>query len=203
MRRTLTLMVAMVIILGSAGAFAQEVSPNAAAARAIKVDYEMTRPLVWGEFDTQHIPLIPEMKMLMDKWAAKWPNLVDVYSAGKSFEGQDIWQMTLTNKKTGVAESKPAMFVGANRHAGETITRTAAMNFAWLLLSGYGVDPEMTRLLDNFTYYVRPTENPDGSEMYLTTAQTCRSTVRPYDQDGDGLLDEDPAEDLDGDGFIR
>jgi hypothetical protein len=35
----------------------------------------------------------------------------------------------------------------------------------------------------------------------LKTAQINRSTVRPHDGDGDGLLDEDPPEDLDGDGF--
>lgn len=203
MRRLLLFLLAMVVLLAGANVTAQEVSPNAAAARAIKVNYPQTQPNVWGEFDTEHIPLLPEIRMLMNKWATQWPDLVDVYTVGKSYEGQDIWQMTITNKKTGSAESKPAMFVGANRHSGETITRTAAMNFAWTLLSGYGKDPEMTRLLDNFTYYVRPVENPDGSEMYLTTAQTCRSTVRPYDQDGDGLLDEDPAEDLDGDGYSR
>ena len=45
--------------------------------------------------------------------------------------------------------------------------------------------------------------NPDGSSLYHLTAQTLRSTVRPNDNDGDGLLDEDAGEDLDGDGFIR
>lgn len=35
-------------------------------------------------------------------------------------------------------------------------------------------------------------KHPDG----------LRSTVRPWDDDGDGSLDEDPAEDLDGDGEI-
>ena len=45
--------------------------------------------------------------------------------------------------------------------------------------------------------------NPDGSSLYHLTAQTLRSTVRPNDSDGDGLLDEDAGEDLDGDGFIR
>jgi hypothetical protein len=44
---------------------------------------------------------------------------------------------------------------------------------------------------------------PGYRHGYLETAQTLRSTIRPYDNDGDGLLDEDPAEDLDGDGFIR
>ncbi|WP_332910157.1 hypothetical protein [Algoriphagus boritolerans] len=36
----------------------------------------------------------------------------------------------------------------------------------------------------------------------MFTEQRNRSTVRPYDNDRDGLLDEDPEEDLDGDGII-
>jgi len=36
----------------------------------------------------------------------------------------------------------------------------------------------------------------------MNTAQTNRSTVRPYDQDGDGLLDEDSPVDLNGDGIV-
>jgi hypothetical protein len=191
------------IVLGSANAFAATPAPTAVVARARLVDYPETHPLVWSEFDKVHYPKYAEIIMIMNNWAAKWPDLVDVYTAGESFEGVSIWQMTLTNKKTGVAESKPAMFVGANRHSGEVTTRPAALEFAWRLLSGYGADPEITFLMDNFAYYVRPVENPDGSEMYLNTAQTNRSTVRPYDDDGDGLFDEDPGDDLDGDGFIR
>jgi hypothetical protein len=38
--------------------------------------------------------------------------------------------------------------------------------------------------------------------MYLNTAQSNRSTVRPDDNDNDGLYDEDPPEDIDGDGII-
>ena len=73
----------------------------------------------------------------------------------------------------------------------------------WYLLDQYGKDAAVTRLLDTKTVYIRPLNNPDGSDMYRLTAQSNRSTVRPQDNDGDGLLDEDPGEDLDGDGFIR
>lgn len=70
------------------------------------------------------------------------------------------------------------------------------------LLDNYGVDEDITRLLDTRAVYFRPKNNPDGSELYLNTAQTLRSTVRPTDNDGDGLLDEDAPEDMDGDGVI-
>ena len=38
---------------------------------------------------------------------------------------------------------------------------------------------------------------------YHYTAQSNRSSVRPLDNDNDGLLDEDSGEDLDGDGALR
>jgi hypothetical protein len=70
------------------------------------------------------------------------------------------------------------------------------------LLENYGKDPQITKLIDTKAIYLRPQNNPDGSNLYLYTEQSNRSTVRPHDTDRDGLLDEDPPEDLDGDGII-
>jgi hypothetical protein len=50
--------------------------------------------------------------------------------------------------------------------------------------------------------YIMPKLNPDGSDHYLTKPDGMRSSVRPHDSDRDGSLDEDPPEDLDGDGYI-
>lgn len=177
--------------------------PGQAAVQIYPVDYPETHPVEPGEFDPRHYPKYDEVLSLLQSWAADCPQLVDVYSGGKSLEGRDIWQITITNKTTGAAETKPAMYVGGNRHSGEVTARVAAMHFAWTLLTQYGKDPDITKLVDTRAFYIRPTENPDGSELYLNTVQTLRSTVRPFDQDGDGLLDEDIAEDLDGDGYSR
>jgi hypothetical protein len=165
--------------------------------------YKETKPLQEGVIDFKHYHTYTEMVWWFKKWAAEYPDLVDLYVAAKSFGGRDIYQLTVTNKKTGKDTEKPAMFIDANRHSGEV---TAAESAFWMLhhmLTRYGSDPEITRLLDHFAFYFRPKNNPDGSLLYLETAQTLRSTVRPYDNDGDGLLDEDPADDLDGDGHIR
>jgi hypothetical protein len=165
--------------------------------------YEETKPLQEGIMDFKHYHTYTEMVWWFKKWAKEYPDLVDLYVAAKSFGGRDIYQLTVTNKKTGKDTDKPAMFIDGNRHSGEV---TAAESAFWMLhhmLTHYGSDPEITRLLDNFAFYFRPKNNPDGSLLYLQTAQSLRSTIRPYDNDGDGLLDEDPAEDLDGDGRSR
>jgi hypothetical protein len=138
----------------------------------------------------------------MGKWAEKYPGLVDLYEVGKSFEGRPILQMTITNKKTGKDTDKPAAFFEGGRHSGEVTGTESALWLAKYLIENYGKDLEVTHLLDTRTIYIKPVNNPDGHNLYMNTAQSNRSTVRPDDSDGDGLLDEDPADDLDRDGVI-
>ncbi len=165
--------------------------------------YREIRPLAPGVLDFRHYHTYDEVVSFLKEWAAEYPDLLDVYVAGKSFEGRDIYQATLTNKRTGKDTDKPAMAIDANRHAGEV---TAAESALWLLhymLRNYGKDDVITDLIDANAFYFRIQNDPDGSELYLHTEHMIRSTVRPHDSDGDGLLDEDPGDDLDGDGFHR
>jgi murein tripeptide amidase MpaA len=165
------------------------------------VNYPQAKPMVEGKMDFDHYHKYDEVIEFLKKWEKEYPDLVELYSVGKSFEGRDIWQITITNKLTGKDTDKPAMFLEGNRHSGEVTAAESALYFAWHVLTQYNKDPEITELVDTKAIYVRVKNNPDGSLLYLNTAQTNRSSVRPHDGDRDGLLDEDPLEDLDGDGF--
>jgi hypothetical protein len=151
-------------------------------------------------FDVYHSPDV--MYHWYRKWAEKYPDIVDLYEVAKSYEGRPILQMTITNKKTGKHTDKPAAYFEAGRHSGEVTSSEAILWMTQHLLENYGKDASITQLIDSKVIYLRPENNPDGSTMYLFTAQRNRSTVHPKDDDRDGLLDEDPEEDLDGDGII-
>lgn len=161
------------------------------------VEYEATGEL---RFDRYHSAEV--IYTWMKRFAEAYPDLVDLYETARSYEGRPILQMTLTNRRTGAPTLKPAAFFEGNRHSGEV---TSAESVLWLmnyLLTNYGRDDDVTRALDRNAIYLRPINNPDGHNLYIHTAQMNRSTVRPYDQDGDGLLDEDSPADIDGDGNI-
>jgi hypothetical protein len=161
------------------------------------VEYAIGDTLTFNRFHTAEV-----MDAWLRRWADRYPTLVDLYEVGRSFEGRPIFQVTLTNTATGKASDKPAAYFEGGRHSGEI---TGSESVLWMiqhLLVGYGRDPDITRLLDSKAIHLRPQNNPDGSRLYLHTAQANRSTVRPHDSDRDGLLDEDPPEDLDGDGVI-
>ena len=168
-----------------------------------KTDYPQIRPLKEGELDFEHYHTYDETNAFLKKWAEEYPTILELYSVGQSFEGREIWQVTLTNKETGKDTDKPAMFIEGGRHSGEI---TSSESVLWLLdhiLTNYGDEHAITQLVDTKTLYMKVMNNPDGSELYRQTAQSNRSTVRPHDTDRDGYLDEDPGDDLDGDGFIR
>jgi hypothetical protein len=173
------------------------------ASAFLRVDYPQVKPRTSGQVDFTHFHTYDETVGLLKGWAAKHAALVDLYSVGQSFEGREIWQLTIASKKGLKHTDRPAFFIEGGRHAGEISGIEATLYLIDHLLTKYGTDPEITRLLDTKTIYAKPMNNPDGASLYHLTAQTLRSTVRPHDSDGDGLLDEDAGEDLDGDGFIR
>jgi hypothetical protein len=151
-------------------------------------------------FDTYHSWEV--MIHWLRKWAETYPDIIDLYEVGKSFEGRPVYQITLTNKKTGKDTDKPGAYFEGNRHSGEITSAESVMWLAKYLIGNYEKDPEVTHLINTKAIYLRPVNNPDGQNLYLNTAQSNRSTVRPEDNDNDGLLDEDPPEDLDSNGVI-
>lgn len=161
------------------------------------VEYEAGEKLLFDRYHSYNV-----ICHWMDRWADEHPEIVSLYEVGRSYEGWPVWQMTLTSSRNGSDTDKPAAFFEGNRHSGEITSAESVLWLAQHLIEGYGKDSVITSLLDNFTIYLRPVNNPDGHELYLNTAQSNRSTVRPHDTDNDGLYDEDSPEDLDGDGII-
>jgi hypothetical protein len=134
-----------------------------------------------------------------------YPQLTTLETVGKSDEGRPIMAMTVNNPKTGPALGKPALYVDGNMHGNEIQGGDISLYLLDYLLGHYGTNPEITDLVDKSCFYVVPVVNVDGRYHFLADANSPnsnRSLRIPTDDDKDGLVDEDPAEDLDGDGNI-
>ena len=166
------------------------------------VKYRQLKPLKRGEMDFQHYHSEAEMNWWMRKWAYEHQDIVDLEQVGTSFGGKPLYQLTITNKALGAATDKPAAYFDGGRHSGEITASEGSLYLAWKLVEGYGTDAAITRMVNEKAIYIRPNANPDGGEMYRHTAQTNRSSIRPTDNDGDGLLDDQSPTDLNGDGYI-
>lgn len=142
---------------------------------------------------------------LTKKLADTHPNLVKRESIGKSYEGRDIWLLTVTNFKEGEADRKPAMYIDGNIHSNEIQGTEVSLYTAWYLAEMFGENEFITQLLNEKTFYIVPTINPDGRENFFNapnTASSPRSGVKPIDNDLDGEVNEDGYDDLNGDGSI-
>jgi hypothetical protein len=166
------------------------------------VRYRQLKPKQAGVMDFQHYHGEAETNWWMRKWAYEHPDIVALDQVGTSFGGKPMYQLTITNKALGAATDKPAAYFDGGRHSGEITASEATLYLAWKLIEGYGSDPQITRIVNEKAVYIKPLANPDGGEMYRQTAQTNRSSIRPTDNNNNGLLDDASPRDLNGDGYI-
>ena len=157
-------------------------------------------PVAWNRFYDYH-----GIVDLCRQFALEWPELCELSFIGESHEGRPMPLLTLFNRSTGSAETKPAMWIDGNVHGNEVQGAEAALYTAWLLLERHGELPSLTALVDETVFYIFPMVNPDGRQHWFdapNTPHSSRSGKRPYDNDRDGRLDEDGPDDLDGDGEL-
>ena len=138
----------------------------------------------------------------LEELISAYPALATLSSAGKSYEGRDIWAVTVTNSATGPATAKPALYAEGNIHAGEVTASMTCLYLLEYLCQNYGTCPEVTHLLNTKTFYLLPRVNPDGAEKYLTTPYLLRSSVRPYPGPEVAELPGLHPSDINGDGRI-
>lgn len=155
-----------------------------------------------GEVDWNTFHTHDQAVRVMREFADLHPELTNLRVIGQSYLGADLHLIEVTNFETGPAEDKPAMYIDGGIHSRELTGSQVALYAMAHLLNNYGSDPRITELLDTRAFYIRPKFNPDGSDLVLSQDQWIRSTVRPLDENEDGIPDSDPPVDLDGDGRI-
>jgi len=168
--------------------------PGLAAGRAPQVE------IAWNRlYDTD------ALYAHFDRLVAQWPGLLSMQVIGHSIESREMRVYTLHDPATGSEADKPAMWVDGNVHGNEVQGGEAVLYLAWYLLENRDTNARARELLDGCVFYLMPSVNPDGRASWFARAHnphSSRSGVQPTDDDRDGLFDEDPPNDLDGDGNI-
>ncbi|MDO4500257.1 MAG: M14 family metallopeptidase [Erysipelotrichaceae bacterium] len=150
-------------------------------------------------FNYDHYYKYEELKSSIEQLANEHPDIVEVENICTTLENRQVLAITVTNKKTGAATSKPGFHIDGNTHAGEVTGSMAALHTLDYVVTNYGVDEEITKMVDENTLYFVPRISPDGAETYLSTPYTLRSVNRDYLPEDGGLY----GKDLDGDDVIR
>lgn len=105
--------------------------------------------------------------------AADYPQLATWSDIGDSWEkinlppaGYDLQVLTLTNSLVG--GDKPALLVFGSTHAREYATAELVTRLAERLVAQYGVDPDITWVLDHHEVHLGLVMNPDGRKRAET-----------------------------------
>ncbi len=133
-----------------------------------------------------------------------YPEFLSMESVGKSYNGLDIMVMKINNPNTGNEMDKAAMHIEANIHGNEIQGGEVCLYTIWYLMENYGRIDKITKLVDERVFYIFPTVNPDGRQHYMEKeGGGARTGHVPVDDDNDGLYEEDPSNDLNGNGVIE
>lgn len=126
-------------------------------------------------------------------------DICTVSSIGKSAAGNDIQVITIGK---GDKDSKPGIAVVAGVDGAYLLGREIALGLTETLINDAS-KPEIALLLDKVTFYIFPDVNPDATSQYFSSLKYERSANGvPTDDDRDFVTDEDPLQDMNGDGII-
>ncbi len=158
--------------------------------------------------------------------AAAYPEITKLLEIGKSNMGRPVYVLAVSNRKTGTTidthvdlrnrrgenvqnvapmtpdQGKPGHWIAGAIHGNEFTGTEVCLYIIDKLVSGYGSDKEITALIDNKTFYICPVINPDGLYNTLEKGISQRHNSLMKDDDGDGKINEDGPDDINGDGYI-
>jgi hypothetical protein len=127
-------------------------------------------------------------------------DLIAVKSIGRTLGQREVYLLTIG---AGEVDRKPAILVVGNVMAPHLVGSEVAVRMARSLAAKGQTDDAVKKLLERYTVYVLPRPHPDGSESFFHRPYLERQgNSRPTDDDRDGTVGDDPAEDLNGDGQI-
>jgi hypothetical protein len=101
------------------------------------------------------------------------PGIFDLFSIGTSYQGRTIWAGKISDNVAS-DEDEPEVLFTHHQHAREHLTVEMALYTLGILTNEYGVDSQITDLVDNREIWLVFDLNPDGGEYDIATG-TYRS----------------------------
>jgi carboxypeptidase T len=123
-----------------------------------------------------------EIEDFINETHAKYPDITEVKSIGKTLEGRDIWAIKISDKAK-KDEKEPVFLVNAMHHAREVMTPEITTDMVEFLTSNYGRLAEVTNWVNETEIWVIPMFNLDGNNKMWTEDSMWRKNTR----DGHGV----------------
>ncbi len=120
-----------------------------------------------------------EIATMLGQVVAAHPTIARAFTIGTTTQGRSIWAIEISNQPNAV-EDEPAIQFNGQHHAREVATSHIAMDVVTTLTNGYGIDPQITAWVDNYTTVVVPMVNPDGIQFVFNGNSSWRKNRMTY-----------------------
>ncbi|XP_024135976.1 carboxypeptidase A6 [Oryzias melastigma] len=124
-----------------------------------------------SQYDYEVYHSLEEIQNWMFEINRTQPDLVGMFSVGKSYEGRPLYVLQL-----GKRNQKKAVWIDCGVHAREWIGPAFCQWFVKEAISSYQYDSVMTRLLNQLSFYIMPVFNVDGYQYSWNTDRFWRKT---------------------------
>ncbi|XP_073470250.1 carboxypeptidase B2 isoform X2 [Aquarana catesbeiana] len=117
----------------------------------------------------------------MEQMTEKNPDMLERINIGSSYEKRPLYVLKLSGKDTNTTN---AIWIDCGIHAREWISPAFCLWFIGHAVGFYGVDLQMTKLLQYTNFYVLPVMNVDGYHYSWTTHRMWRKnrSIHPHNK---------------------
>ena len=99
---------------------------------------------------------------MMYQFATDYPDLCQIYDIGSTVQGKPILFAKISDS-VAIEEDEPEVMYTSTMHGDETVGFINCLRLIDSLLTAYGTDSMVTRLVDSCEIWINPNANPDGS----------------------------------------
>jgi hypothetical protein len=152
------------------------------------------------EFDPSRDPTLyhdyPEVTSELQAIEAAHPNICQLYSAGLSEQGRELWVLKITDNPT-IDENEPEFKYVSTMHGDEPVGTELLLYMIDEIVSSYGSNTQIDNLVNNVEIHILPLMNPDGNiagiRNNINGINLNRSFPDPYTDDNNTTVGR-PAE---------
>jgi len=147
----------------------------------INYQIETDKPSVLPDWNDGEYHDYIETSQILKGFNAQYPDLVDVFSIGKSVLGRNIWCIKITNEKNNGIKS--TCLIDGCIHGSEWEAGEACLYLAEYLLINFDVNETVTNILNSSEVYIIPLLNPDGRQANTRWNDNAIDLNRNFDVD--------------------
>lgn len=103
----------------------------------------------------------PEIESILLNAEADFPDLCRRVNLGTTVQGRTMWALCITDN-VNVDEDEPEFRYVSSLHGDEVVGIELCLNLIDELTTQYGLDPQITNLVDSVEIWIVPCANPDG-----------------------------------------